>query len=351
MQQELVELQPLLVTKGKEVDEMMVVITKDKAEADEIKAKVLIEEEKANAKASTAKAITDDAQADLDEALPALDAAVQCLKDLKKKDIDEVKALQNPPGGVRLTIEVTCHYFVIPPIKKNDPNNPGQKIEDYFEAGKKGLLADANKFLKSLQDFDKDHIPDKVIKKVEPYMKDPDFTPEKIKQASVACTAICMWSHAMYKYHFVALGVAPKKAKLAAAQAELDEAMGILNEARGRLQVVVDKLDKLEANFQGAIEEKANLEKKEVECKVRLTNADKLVGGLGSEEARWAATVDELNVSFTNLVGDVLASAGTVSYLGPFTAHSARIVTRWQEQLTGRRSRIRRLRYADHGDP
>merc|ERR1711871_682596 len=67
MQQELVELQPLLVTKGKEVDEMMVVITKDKAEADEIKAKVLIEEEKANAKASTAKAISDDAQADLDE--------------------------------------------------------------------------------------------------------------------------------------------------------------------------------------------------------------------------------------------------------------------------------------------
>ena len=335
MQQELVELQPLLVTKGKEVDEMMVVITKDKAEADEIKAKVLIEEEKANAKASTAKAISDDAQADLDEALPALDAAVQCLKDLKKKDIDEVKALQNPPGGVRLTIEVTCHYFVIPPIKKNDPNNPGQKIEDYFEAGKKGLLADANKFLKSLQDFDKDHIPDKVIKKVEPYMKDPDFTPEKIKQASVACTAICMWSHAMYKYHFVALGVAPKKAKLAAAQAELDEAMGILNEARGRLQVVVDKLDKLEANFQGAIEEKANLEKKEVECKVRLTNADKLVGGLGSEEARWAATVDELNVSFTNLVGDVLASAGTVSYLGPFTApFRARIVTQWREQLT-----------------
>merc|ERR1719238_453600 len=105
--------------------------------------------------------------------------------------------------------------------------------------------------------------------------------------------------------------------------------MGILNEARGRLQVVVDKLDKLEANFQGAIE------KKEVECKVRLTNADKLVGGLGSEEARWAATVDELNVSFTNLVGDVLASAGTVSYLGPFTApFRARIVTQWREQLT-----------------
>lgn len=36
------------------------------------------------------QAIADDAQRDLDEALPALAEAVQCLKDLKKADIDEV---------------------------------------------------------------------------------------------------------------------------------------------------------------------------------------------------------------------------------------------------------------------
>ena len=60
-----------------------------------------------------AGAIAADAQADLDKALPALAAAVQCLKELKKAHIDEVKALKKPPGGVRLTLEVACVFFEV----------------------------------------------------------------------------------------------------------------------------------------------------------------------------------------------------------------------------------------------
>ncbi len=45
----------------------------------------------AQEKAAATKAIADDAQRDLDEALPALDVAVACLKDLKKNDIDEAR--------------------------------------------------------------------------------------------------------------------------------------------------------------------------------------------------------------------------------------------------------------------
>lgn len=45
---------------------------------------------------------------------------------------------------------------------------------------------------------------------MEPFQNNPDFTPEQIEKASKACTAICMWANAMYQYHFVALGVAPK---------------------------------------------------------------------------------------------------------------------------------------------
>jgi dynein heavy chain, axonemal len=52
-------------------------------------------------------------------------------------------------------------------------------------------------------------------------MEDPEFTPAAVKKASVACTAICMWARAMFKYHFVALGVAPKRAKLKEAEDEL----------------------------------------------------------------------------------------------------------------------------------
>lgn len=48
------------------------------------------QEASAQEKAAATKAIADSAQKDLDEALPALEVAVACLKDLKKSDIDEV---------------------------------------------------------------------------------------------------------------------------------------------------------------------------------------------------------------------------------------------------------------------
>jgi dynein heavy chain len=51
---------------------MMVVITADKAKADVTKLAVSKQEHMANEKASEAKAIADDAQADLDQAMPAL---------------------------------------------------------------------------------------------------------------------------------------------------------------------------------------------------------------------------------------------------------------------------------------
>lgn len=58
----------------------------------------------AQEKAAATKAIADDAQRDLDEALPALDVAVACLKDLKKSDIDEV----NWRFSFRLALPLTC---------------------------------------------------------------------------------------------------------------------------------------------------------------------------------------------------------------------------------------------------
>jgi len=49
--------------------------------------------------AAESKAIADDAQADLDKALPALESALNSLKLLTRNDVVEVKALKNPPAG------------------------------------------------------------------------------------------------------------------------------------------------------------------------------------------------------------------------------------------------------------
>ncbi|CAM5127472.1 unnamed protein product, partial [Eretmochelys imbricata] len=61
----------------------------DTAVAEETRNAVRAEEMKAKVKAQTAQAIADDAQKDLAEALPALDAALASLRNLNKNDVTE----------------------------------------------------------------------------------------------------------------------------------------------------------------------------------------------------------------------------------------------------------------------
>ena len=336
MQKELEVLAPQLVVTQKEVAEMMVIITADKASAAITKDAVEVEEAKANVMAAASKAIADDAEADLAEAIPALKEAVKCLDALQKADIDEVKSLKTPPGGVVLTIKVCCLMFGVKPIKKNDPDTPGKKIEDYWDAGKNNLLSDAKAFILSLKDYDKDNIPDKVIKAITPFIEaaDDSFTPKAIEKASKACTAVCMWARAMHKYHFVALGVAPKRAKLEAANAELKVVMEKLAIAQATLKEVNDKLEGLEVAFNAAVEKKDGLETKEAQCKLQLSNADKLIGGLGGEKVRWTESVVLMNNLYENVLGDIIVSAGTISYLGPFTMEfRIELVGKWRDAL------------------
>ena len=127
LQVELRAMEPKLVATQKQVDEMIIAITRDKKDAAETRVVVEKEEKEASEMAAECKAIADDATRDLAEALPALDAAVACLNKLKKSDIDEVRAMKKPPGGVRLTMQAACIFFEIKPILKNDPDNIGAR--------------------------------------------------------------------------------------------------------------------------------------------------------------------------------------------------------------------------------
>ena len=64
------------------------------------------EEDEATIKAEKTQAIADDAQRDLDEALPMLDAALASLKSLNKNDVVEVRRYhdckQAKTGGAKV---------------------------------------------------------------------------------------------------------------------------------------------------------------------------------------------------------------------------------------------------------
>lgn len=70
------------------------------------------------------------------------------------------------------------------------------------------------------------------------YIPDRDFDPDNIKNVSTACEGLCKWVRAMEVYDRVIKIVAPKKERLAEAEAELAAQMDTLNEKRAQLQEV-----------------------------------------------------------------------------------------------------------------
>lgn len=163
-------------------------------------------------------------------------------------------------------------------------------MNDYWEPGRQ-MLADPGQFLSSLMNFDKDSITDEMITKLKTYVENPVFEPAKIAKVSKACMSLCMWVHAMYKYYFVNLQVAPKKAALAKAKAELEETQRTLAEAKARMKEVLDGLDVLNRQLEAKIAFKEEKERSIGLCMERMSRAVRLINGLADERVRLVEAV------------------------------------------------------------
>ena len=332
MQEELTDLKPKLVVAKEETETMQVQIDKEVKEVIEPKKEVVQAEEAAtNEVAMRAKGMKEECEADLAEAIPALNSAIKALDTIKKADIDLVKNMGSPPAGVKLTLEAICVMKDVKPDKVKDPDNPAKSLLDYFGPGKK-LLMDSKAFVDSLKSYDKDNIPPKIIKVIrEQYCTNDDFLPEKIAKASSACEGLCKWVRAMEIYDRVAKVVAPKKEKLKEAEAEYAEAMAGLSVKQAELKEVMDKLAAMEDKLKELAQTKEELEAKYEDCNAKLERAEKLMSGLGGEKQRWGEISASLGPKYDRLVGDVLLSSAVIAYLGPFTIPFRReAIAGWQ---------------------
>nr|WAW84833.1 axonemal dynein heavy chain reconstructed 1 [Halisarca dujardinii] len=330
MQKEIIELQPELIKTSEETEKLMVTIEKDTVEAEAKKEVVAQDEKVANEAAAVSQGIKEECEGDLAEAIPALEASISALNTLKPSDISIVKAMKNPPDGVKLCLEAVCIMKAIKPDRKPDPGS-GKMVEDYWGPSLK-LLGDL-KFLDSLKTYDKDNINPTVIKKIrDKYTPNPDFTPEVIHNISTACEGLCKWVRAMEVYDRVAKLVAPKKAKLAEAEALLSVQMEKLNAKRAELKSILDKLQALNDQFEAMQNKKKGLEENLDSCEKKLVRAEQLLGGLGGEKKRWSETARVLGESLMNATGDVLLSSGVVAYLGAFTVdYRISCIIEWKE--------------------
>lgn len=87
--------------------------------------------------------------------------------------------------------------------------------------------------------------------------------------------------------------VEPKRRALAQANAELAAAQEKLSIIKRKVQSLEDQLSKLTADFEQATADKLRCQKEADATQATIQLANRLVGGLASENVRWAQAVAE----------------------------------------------------------
>jgi len=319
MQGELADLQPELVESAAQTEVLMGQIEEKMPGVMATRKTVSAEAEITQKEADIVGAQKASVEADLAEAIPALEAAVQALNTIKPADVGEIRVLSKPPEKIKLVCKAVCILQDIKPVRIPDPDDPTKRIMDYWGPSQK-MLANAN-FIQSLMNYDKDNMNPKLVAEIQrDFVEHPDFSPEIIAKASKAAEGMVRWVLAMITYDRVAKIVAPKKAALLEAEAKLGVALAALKQKTDALKEVEDDLANLENALASAKQKKFDLETQATNCGLKIGRANELIDGLGGERERWSKFAENLGIQFTKLTGDVLISAGVLAYLGPFTA-------------------------------
>jgi dynein heavy chain len=176
-------------------------------------------------------------------------------------------------------------------------------------------MSDTN-FLKQLIEYDKDNMSDALLKKLDKFVQNPEFDPDKVGKVSIAAAGLCKWACAMSLYGAVYKTVAPKREKLKQAMMSLEKKQAALKKAQAALQEVKEKVQALQDRYDTSIATKERLAFESGQLEMKLERADQLVNGLSGERDRWEGSVANLYKDITNSVGDCVVAAAFLSYAG-----------------------------------
>ncbi|KAG8446024.1 hypothetical protein GDO86_013774 [Hymenochirus boettgeri] len=277
-------------------------VSKEKAIADEEEKKVAVIAEEVGKQQR-------DCESDLAKAEPALAAAQEALNTLNKNNLTELKSFGAPPGAVT---NVTAAVMVL--------LAPGGKVpKDRSWKAARVVMAKVDAFLDSLVNFKKESIHENCIKSIQPYLQDPEFNPDFIASKSLAAAGLCSWAINIVKFFEVYCEVEPKRQALNKANADLAAAEEKLSSIKAKIALLNENLAKLTAKFEKATADKLKCQQEAEATALTISLANRLVGGLASENVRWAEAVRNFKLQESTLCGDVLLITAFVSYLGYFT--------------------------------
>ncbi|KRX01504.1 P-loop containing nucleoside triphosphate hydrolase [Pseudocohnilembus persalinus] len=306
LQEKMTNLQPLLIQKTAETEQLIKKLRVDKDQAS-IQQKIVEEEERiVNDKKLFIEEKAEEAQKILAEAKPQLKIAQESLNTLNRNDISEIKSIPSPHPLVKFTME--CVAILLEEGTSWDSIKRFISDSHFLQRLKQ---MNSVKSISSVKPQTLQTLKDKIA-------KNSEFKPKSIKNISLASKSICEWVLAVMNVVEVYNQIQEKKENVNDLKKELLKTQEQLQKKREEMEFQVQKVKTLENEFQDSQQQKQQLNEDIQKTQKRLTQASSLLDGLADEQVRWQEQVESIEKKIQLLPGDMFISAGCVNYHGPY---------------------------------
>ena len=258
-------------------------------------------------------------EVELSEAEPALISAKHSVQNIRKAQLDEVRALGRPPNAVRLTMEMVSIMI-------------GEKSTDWTDIRK---VIRRDDFIATVVNFDPLTLTQKQVKAVQDdYLSMAELDYTSVDRASKACGPLYQWAESQVKYATILRKVKPLRDEVATL---LEQS----NQLEVRQKEAVDQVGDLESSIQQykneyatAIRDSETIRAERDIVSKKVGRAEALLKSLDQEKGRWQSTSSAFDAQMSTLIGDSLLAGAFLTYSGAFD-HRIRknLMTEWSESL------------------
>eukprot|EP00873_Tetraselmis_striata_P027558 jgi/Tetstr1/447822/TSEL_035152.t1 len=335
LEEALISIQPAILASSDETERLLQRVHAEQDEASMMQQQLEIEEKAAEKSAVEAYSLRDQCDADLEASMPPLRRALKELQNINKGDIAELKSLKNPPVSVKVVMKAVCHMLGAIPQGIQDRRNLEPEVEDALWWRESMKLLGQINFMEILLTFDKNSIPESVIKQVDYFTSQPEFNAKSIAKVSKAATCLCRWVLAIDMYHDTKNVIGPKTDALHRAERQLLEKQARLEKKRETLDAIHASVEDLKFKYESAMAHRDQLQVDMRNATEKVERARHVLKALTTEKAQWEAAALELNHNVDDALGNTLLASAFVAYCGSLPpALRSHALSEWKNILT-----------------
>lgn len=273
-----------------------------------------------------------EANSELAACKPMIEKAIKSVKKVKKDDLEEIKRHNTLIDKVAFVIECLLIFLVGHNYRKRanevktDVKIEGKSKYDIKKAFTEVGL-DVGKFLLNLSELEQEEKLDTFRKEkynnmmlLSSFISDCPWDINELRRGTEKIVGLFEFFNLMIEYVDNATNkIDPIMKDVEKRKIEKEEAEKNVQEADELKRLIDEKVAGLEATLKEENTKLEELDKNLSKEKNKLKNAQKLIKLLSSEKTRWSKTIENLQSSYNNLIGDCIIAASSIAYNGPFT--------------------------------